>query len=110
MHDLSEHDTYLAAVREELCRRCVQQLPNPPLCQLEGKSCCIELRLPEIVEICHSTNCCLFGPYLDRFDNEICVDCEFRRDEQRGCQWQTLLPLAVEAVEAVDRRGVDRDR
>jgi hypothetical protein len=104
MCDLSEPEAYLAAVREEVCSRCIDCLPGVPPCEIKGERCCVEQYLSRLVEIYHTTDSCLIDPYRDRFHKEICAGCELRSTNPCPCPLYYLLSLAVEAIEAVDRR------
>lgn len=108
MHESPELADYMAAVREEVCSRCIERLPGAPPCETKGKGCGIELHLPQLVEICHTTDSCLIDPYLDRLHNEICSGCDLRPTRQCPCPLDYLLPLAIAAIEAVDRRQSGR--
>ena len=91
MSEPAELDVYMAAIRAEVCSRCIERVPGAPPCDVQGKGCGIEQHLPKLVEICHSTSSCL-------------VDCELQPTHNCPCPMSYLLPLAVEAIEAVDRR------
>jgi len=108
MCKLLEFDSYMTAIREEVCSRCIERLLAAPPCEPMGKNCGIELHLPKLVEICHTTDSCLIDPYVDRFHEEICAACDVRPTRQCPCPLDYLLPLAIEAVEAVDKRFSER--
>jgi hypothetical protein len=99
-----ELDAYMAVIREEVCSRCRERSLGALPCGSEGLDCVIELHLPQLIDICHSTDSCLIGPYLEKFRGEICATCDMQWTEDCHCPMQALLPLAVRAIEAVDRR------
>ena len=104
MAEPCELDAYLAAIREEVCSRCRLQPLGAPPCSDQGLVCGLEVHLPRLVEICHATDSCLVGPYLVKFYEEVCTTCDNQWSDDSPCPLQELLPLAVRAIEAVDRR------
>ena len=100
---------YLAELRANVCSRCVERQPGCPPCAPHGKPCGIELHLPELVEICRTTDSVLVDPYIRELHDKICVDCEFRGKPSCPCPLDYLLQLAVETVERVQRRRTKRN-
>lgn len=108
MAEPDELEAYMAAIREEVCSQCRERLSGSLPCSSQSLVCGIEVHLSRLVEICHSTNSCLIGPYLDRMQVEICATCENQGAESCPCPMQQLLPLVVQTIESVDRhRNVD---
>jgi hypothetical protein len=97
-------DEYLAEIREQVCRHCVDRPPGGPPCAPHGKLCGIELHLPEIVELAHATYSRVIDPYIDRFHADVCAHCAGRQTRHCPCPLEPLLMLAIEAVETVDAR------
>lgn len=104
MNDQDEYQDYLAELRENVCSRCIARQPGCPPCAPHGKGCGIERHIPELVEICRNTDSVLMDPYIEQLHDTICVDCEFRDSPDCPCPLDYLLPLAIEAVERVQRR------
>jgi hypothetical protein len=100
----AELDEYMAEIREQVCSRCIDRPPGGPPCAPLGKRCGIELHLAEIVEICHNTRSRLVEPYTNRFHEDVCTHCANRPTSQCPCPLEYLLPLALDAIEAVDER------
>lgn len=99
-----EYEEYLTELREQVCSRCIVRQPGNPPCSSHGQACGIERHLPELVEICRTTDSALMDPYIEQLHDKICQDCEFRDKPGCPCPLDYLLQLAVEAVEAVERR------
>jgi hypothetical protein len=94
-------EDYAKEVEEQVCRRCVSHA-SP--CAPQGVNCGVESHLEKLVEICHSVDGTLIDPYLDRLHDEICATCTNRPTKDCPCPLEYLLPLAVVAIETVDRR------
>jgi hypothetical protein len=108
MSTSSDYDEYLAEIREQVCRRCIERQPNAPPCAPRGKPCGIELHLPAIIEICRTTDSALIDPYIEALHDKICAYCELKDKPSCPCPLDYLLLLAVEAVETVGRRQEER--
>ena len=74
-----------------------------------GKQCGIELHLSEIVEVCHAARGKAIDPYIERFHEEVCSHCANQPTYQCPCPLDYLLVLAMEAIEAVDRRNAEQE-
>lgn len=99
-----ELNEYMAEIRVRVCRHCIERPPGGPPCAPHGKLCGIELHLAELVELCHRSPSGLLEPYRIRFHEDVCSHCANRESTQCPCPLDYLLPLAVEAIEAVDER------
>jgi len=95
---------YLAEIREQVCRHCIERPPGGPPCAPLGKRCGIELHLADIVEIAHAARSRAIDPYIERFHCDVCSHCANRTTSQCPCPLESLLLLAIEAIEAVDER------
>lgn len=95
---------YMAEVRARVCTHCIERPPGGPPCAPRGKQCGVELHLPAIVELCHRSPSGLLEPYRTRFHADVCSHCLNRDSEHCPCPLDYLLPLAIEAIEAVDER------
>lgn len=95
------YDLCLAEIREHVCSHCIERLPGAPPCGVQGKTCGIEEHLPELIEICSTTDSQLIDPYLERFHDEVCTHCEAQDGPNCPCALSYLLPLAVTAIERV---------
>ena len=97
-------DEYMSQIRNQVCILCIKRRPEAPPCAPHGKRCGIELHLPEIVELTHSISDQTMDPYIERFHDDLCSHCANRTTDQCPCPLETLLQLAVEAIESVDER------
>ncbi len=104
----NEFDEYVTELREGVCSRCIARLPGCPPCSPHGVGCGIERHVPQLVEICRTTDNVQMGPYIDQLHDTICKDCEYRDKPSCPCPLDYLLQLAVEAVERVERRRANR--
>jgi hypothetical protein len=104
MDSQGEYQDFLAELREHVCSRCIERRPECPPCAPHGKRCGIELHIPELVEICRSTDNVLMDPYIGKLHDTICVDCPEKDGPGCPCPLDYLLELAVEAIENVERR------
>jgi hypothetical protein len=97
-------DEYRTVLREEVCSRCIERLPNTPPCGPIGKGCGIERHLEELVNLCRTTDSALIDPYIEKLHDLICPTCEDKDSPSCPCPLDYLLQLAVEAVEKVELR------
>ncbi len=100
----AEREEYLAELRSQVCSRCIQREPGCPPCAPNNQPCGIEQHLPELVEICRTTNSIQMADYLDKLHELICPDCAYKDTDACPCPLDYLLELAVQAVETVERR------
>jgi hypothetical protein len=106
MSTSSDYDDYLAEIRQQVCSRCIERPPRGPPCAPHGKQCGIEAHLPDLIDICRTTDSALIDPYFERLHESICVHCKFIYEAGCPCPLDYLLQLAVEAVETVERRRI----
>lgn len=108
---VTETDTneYLEEIRREVCSRCVERPPGGPPCAPLGKSCGIELHLPELIESIGQVHSPGIAPYLRHNRAGICSHCAFLHSSICPCPMDYLSVLLVEAVETVDERRKLRD-
>lgn len=104
MAETYELEAYMAAIREEVCSLCREQLIGSLPCGGQDLVCGFEAHLPRLIEICHSTDSCLIGPHAERIHVEICATCKSQGTKACPCPMLQLLPLAVRAIESVDRQ------
>jgi hypothetical protein len=97
-------DEYMAEIREQVCSHCIERAPGGPPCGPRGKRCGIELHLPAVVEVAHSSRSRAIDPYIERFHADVCEHCANRVTSQCPCPLDPLLLLAIEAIETVDQR------
>jgi hypothetical protein len=101
-----EYDEYLVALREQVCSRCIERRADCPPCSPHGKGCGIELHVPELVQICRSTDSMLMETYVNKLHDTICMNCAEKDTPNCPCPLSYLLLLAVEAVERVEFRRI----
>jgi hypothetical protein len=104
MNSPDDLDEYRVELRDAVCSRCIERLPNAPPCGPLGKGCGTERHLAGLVEICRKTDSALIDPYIENLHDSICSNCEFKDRPACPCPLDYLLQLAVEAVEKVERR------
>lgn len=100
----AEFDEYMAEVREQVCKHCIERPPGGPPCAPLGKRCGIEMHLADVVEIVHNSDSRQIEPYIAHFHDDVCSHCANRTTSQCPCPLDYLLPLAIAAIEDVDRR------
>jgi hypothetical protein len=100
----AELTEYLEEIRRQVCSRCVERPAGGPPCAPLGKTCGVELHLPQLIESIRQTRSPLIGPYLERNRKEICTSCAFLDTSICPCPMDYLAVLLVQAVEAVDER------
>ncbi len=101
---LAELEDYAAEMRDQVCSHCISRRAGAPPCEPLGVGCGIERHLERLIDICRSVDSPLIDPYLDRLQEEICADCQYREQPVCPCPLKYLLPLAVSAVETVEER------
>lgn len=99
--DLGE---YMAEIREQVCTRCVDRPHGGPPCEPLGKLCGIEVNLRQLVDAVHDVDSTTMEQYEDEFHHVVCEECAFHNMHQCPCPLDSLLILAVQAIESVDRR------
>jgi hypothetical protein len=97
-------EDYAEELQKQVCLRCVARVEGAPPCAPKGIGCGIEQHLERLVEICHSVDSPLIDPYQEKLYEEICANCVYQDKPVCPCPLRYLLPLAVAAVETVDRR------
>lgn len=104
MYTTAEIQEYLAEVREQVCRRCVERPPGGPPCAPLGKKCGVELHFPEYLEAIHKVGSPSIVPYLEGLHRDVCSGCACHNGEICPCSLDYLMVLVVQAVETVDER------
>jgi hypothetical protein len=104
MYTQAELDEYMAEIREQVCKRCIDRPPEAPPCAPHGKRCGIELHLADIVQVAHAARSRAIDPYIEHFHSDVCTHCSNRETSQCPCPLDPLLLLAIEAIETVDER------
>ena len=97
-------EEYLAEIRQQVCRCCVERPPGGPPCEPLGKVCGIEMHLPKLVEAIHSIDSRWIRAYLGHNREVICQQCAFHHSSICPCPMDQLVFLVVQAVTAVDER------
>jgi hypothetical protein len=100
-------DEYMSEIREQVCSRCIERPPGGPPCHTLGRQCGIELNLPELIDAVHEVHSDSMLPYEAIFHNVVCEQCPVRTTTECPCPLDSLLILAVQAIEAVDQRHRD---
>jgi hypothetical protein len=95
---------YLHEIREQVCSRCIERPPGGPPCAPLGKTCGVEMHLPELIDSIHAVRSDWIEPYLDHNRQAICSKCAFLHSRICPCPMEYLLALITEAVETVDGR------
>ena len=95
---------YMDEIRETVCKRCIERPAEGPPCAPLGKTCGIELHLPELIASIRQIQSDTIAPYLESNDQKICQSCAQAKSDACPCSMRTLAVLLVEAVEKVERR------
>jgi hypothetical protein len=104
MISATDLEDYAKELEQQVCQCCVARVKGAPPCAPKGIGCGVEQHLEQLVKICRTVDSALIDPYLDRLHDEICGNCAYRDQPFCPCPLKYLLPLAVAAVETVDRR------
>jgi hypothetical protein len=107
MYEGTDLEEYMAEIRDNVCSRCIERPPGGPPCGPLGKRCGVEVNLRELVDAVCQEKSNWMGPYVEHFHDDVCAHCLNRPTEQCPCALEYLLPLAVEAIEAVNERRGD---
>lgn len=99
------YEQCLAELRKSVCSHCIERHPAGPPCTPHGKTCGIEVHIPELVEICTKTQTRQMAPYIDELHEKICKTCINKDGPNCPCPLDYLLELAVEAVDRVLERA-----
>lgn len=97
-------DEYVDELHKQVCSRCISRQRGAPPCAPLGVDCGVEQHVETLVEICRTLDSPLIDPYLVRLRDETCAECEYQDRPVCPCPLKYLLPLAVDAVEAVEDR------
>lgn len=73
MYTPEQLNEYMAEIRDQVCRGCIDRPPGGPPCAPRGKQCGIELHLTEIVELAHRTHSHAIDPYIEKFHSDVCT-------------------------------------
>jgi hypothetical protein len=96
---------YLTEIRKQVCSKCVERPFGGPPCAPLGKTCGVEVHLPELIDAIHEVRSDWIGPYQDQARRSICQTCPQRSSSNCPCAMDYLAVLLVEAVETVDQRS-----
>lgn len=99
---------YLAEIREEVCKHCVERPPEGPPCYPHGKVCGVELHLPQLIEAIQDVQSGSILPYLEHDREVVCEQCAFHGASCCPCPMDELIYLIVNAVETVAERRKER--
>ncbi len=102
--DLPLEEEYLAEIREQVCRHCVERPPEGPPCTPLGKVCGIELYLPLLIDAVHQVDSPWVEDYLKQSRHAVCEQCPFHHTGVCPCPMDELVYLVVRAIETVDER------
>lgn len=108
MEPTSENPLYAkcqAELRASVCSHCIEHHPAGPPCTPLGKTCGIEVHIPELVEICSTVHSTQMEPYINELHDKICSTCTNKDGPTCPCPLDYLLLLAVEAVDRVLERN-----
>ncbi len=101
---------YVEAVRQRVCSVCSEKPPGGPPCLPLGKHCGIELHLDKVVDIVQRVHSENLDPYGETLHREVCTFCPNREAyAECPCPMESLLELAVEAIEEVEARKRSAD-
>ena len=101
-------EPYLAAIRDQVCSRCIERPPKGPPCLPLGKRCGIEVNLEQLVNAVHGVDSPAMDSYIEAFHRDVCESCLYGTTRNCPCPLDGLLLLAVQAIESVDELGGSR--
>jgi hypothetical protein len=104
MYSDTELAEYLQELREQVCSRCIEKPQGGPPCAPLGKRCGVEQNLSQLIDAIHGVHSGVMDPYIESFHGHVCPQCANRSTNQCPCALDSLLLLAVQAVETVDER------
>jgi hypothetical protein len=105
-------DKYLRAIRKNICSICVDSTETGKCTLNEHENCALELYLPKIVEIVHSTQSEEMEDYVRSLRYGVCLDCRAQEEdgscylrEDINCALDRYFPLIVETIQTVDKES-----
>jgi hypothetical protein len=104
-----EYAEYLGEVRERVCPRCPERLPDGPPYRPSCRRCGVELQLPHLVESVRAAGGRLSRPGVVPDRREVCATCFCLDGPHCPCPAGFLLALIVRAVQAVDEHREQRE-
>ncbi len=102
MYTGTDLEPYMTAIRDHVCSRCVERPPTGPPCLPLGKRCGIEINLRQLVDAVRGVHSNAMDSYVAAFHHVVCEECPNRTTNQCPCALDSLLLLAVEAIESVE--------
>ena len=104
---------YLDAVRENICKICVDSTEKGKCTLNKNEICAIEFYLPQIVEVVHQTNSEYVDDHYKTLKEKVCSDCKTRDTEghcflkdDANCSLDRYFPIIVETIQKVDAGNI----
>ena len=101
-------DKYFKAIKQNVCSICVDSSEKGN-CTLNAKeSCAVELFLPKIIEIVHSSEDEDINQLQNKLRETVCVECKTQEGgncylrEDANCSLDRYFSLIVEIIQKVD--------
>jgi len=111
---MQKYEEYLDAIRERVCPVCMDSVMHGSQfirCGLpSGRTCPIELYLPQVVEVVESVDSPLITDYISTLRDKVCAFCENSEGDfcalrlHADCALDRYFMLVAEAVQSVDTR------
>ncbi|PKL82495.1 MAG: hypothetical protein CVV24_09820 [Ignavibacteriae bacterium HGW-Ignavibacteriae-3] len=101
-------DNYLKALKQNVCSICVDSNAKGGCTLNEKETCAVELFLPEIVNVIHSSHSEDFRELYLELQETVCVKCRTQEDgncylrEDANCSLDRYFSLIVETIQKVD--------
>lgn len=104
MSTFIELDEYMTEIRGQVCSRCIERPNGGPPCLPKGKRCGVEINLRQLIDMVHGVDSDSIVPYENQFHHVVCEQCPVHTTSECPCALDSLLILAVQAIESVDQR------
>lgn len=110
--DYDRYRAYWDAIRARVCSVCLDAADDGSCRLARGHACAIVEELPRLIEILRKVRSERMDEYVDSVEAMICPHCE-NRDHDGNCKLRhsgncalyTYLPLILDAIDEVDRKG-----
>lgn len=112
MDSMDDLEAYRIALKERVCKVCVDRLDDGSCGLRPGRICALEMHLPRIVRAVQSVRSNYVSDYVDEIRQIVCAHCPNEESgtchyrENWDCSLDNFVSLVVDAIESVDRPSV----
>ncbi|MFA7228244.1 MAG: hypothetical protein WC061_04350 [Melioribacteraceae bacterium] len=106
-------DKYLKALKQNVCSICVDSNAKGGCTLNEKESCAVELFLPQIIEVVHSTDSEDIKELQIKLRDTVCAKCRAQEGgdcylrEDANCSLDRYFSLIVETIQKVDAGSIN---